>query len=167
MRIRRFASIALACAAASQVFAAPDCSLKSVPQPLPLRATALPSLSDELPAGSHQLGVSDDVFAYNNDEGQAVDRVLSRLREEACRPSPPAGVGASGYVPRTKWDNTPYRFNAGGNGKKFTAADFDAWMKANGIHVSKGPPKPAPADSADQSAPALPAPAQPAPTQPE
>jgi hypothetical protein len=122
----------------SMAVAAPDCSIKSVPQPLPLRPTALPSMSEELPSGSHQLGAPDGLLAYQSDEAEAVDRVLLRLRQEGCQ----SVSKAAAYVPRTKWDNTPYRFNAGGNGKKFTAADFDAWMKANGIHVSKGVPTP-------------------------
>jgi hypothetical protein len=128
----------------SQALAVPDCSVRSVPTPLPLRPTALPPLSGELPSGSHQLGTPDGVLAYQSDEMQAVDRVLMRLREEACRPARATSAGAA-YVPKTKWDNSPYRFSAGGDGKKFTAADFDAWMKANGIHISKGAPQPAPA----------------------
>ena len=130
----------LAALSASRTFAAPDCSSKYVPQPLPLRATALPPLSAELPASGRQLGSPDGVLAYSSNEAQSVDRVLARLRFEGC----PQASAAAAYVPKTKWDNTPYRFNAGGNGKKFTADDFDAWMKANGIHVSKGAPQPAP-----------------------
>jgi len=46
-------------------------------------------------------------------------------------------ISAANYVPKTKYDNTPYRFNAG---KRFTAAEFDAWMKSRGIRVAKGAP---------------------------
>jgi hypothetical protein len=60
--------------------------------------------------------------------------VLLRLRLEGCQNV----AQSAGYVPQTKWDNTPWRFNAGGAGKKFTAADFDAWMVAHGVHISKG-----------------------------
>ncbi|HEY2346221.1 MAG TPA: hypothetical protein VGH80_10100 [Xanthomonadaceae bacterium] len=170
MHVHRFAAAAvtLAIVGASQALAAPDCSLRTIPQPLPQRATALPPLSDELPAGNHQLGVSEDVFAYGSDEGQAVDRVLARLRDEACKPAPQPGGGpdAAGYVPRTKWDNTPYRFNAGGNGKKFSAAEFSAWMESKGIHVSKGAPQPVTPTSATQPATTQPDAAQPGTTQP-
>jgi hypothetical protein len=122
-----------------------DCSVHAVPQPLPLRPTALPPLSSELPGGGRQLGSPDGVLAYSSNEDQAVDRVLLRLRQEGCQ-----NVSqANGYVPRTKWDNTPYRFNAGGNGKKFSAAEFSAWMESKGIHVSKGKPQPMPAPSGD------------------
>jgi hypothetical protein len=49
---------------------------------------------------------------------------------------------AAGYQPKTKYDNTPYRFNMEQNGKKMSAEEFDAWMKARGIRVAKGaPPK--------------------------
>lgn len=134
----------LACLIASPALAAQDCSLKSVPQPLPLRPTALPPLSAELPGSGRQLGAPDGVLAYAGNEAQSVDRVLLRLRFEGCQ-----NVSqAAGYVPQTKWDNTPYRFNAGGNGKKFNAADFTAWMESKGIHVSKGKPQPMPADPA-------------------
>jgi len=86
------------------------------------------------------------VLAYASNEAQAVDRVLLRLRFEGCQ-----NVSqAAGYVPQTKWDNTPYRFNAGGDGKKFTAAEFTAWMESKGIHVSKGAPQPMPADPTAQ-----------------
>lgn len=129
---------------ASPALAAQDCSLRSVPQPLPLRPTALPPLSAELPGSGRQLGAPDGVLAYASNEAQAVDRVLLRLRFEGCQNV----AQAAGYVPQTKWDNSPYRFNAGGDGKKFTAADFTAWMESKGIHVSKGPPQPMPVDPA-------------------
>jgi hypothetical protein len=37
-----------------------------------------------------------------------------------------------------------YRFDMSQNGKRMTADEFDAWMKANGIRIAKGNP----ADSA-------------------
>ena len=52
---------------------------------------------------------------------------------------------AAGYGPRTKWSNPPYRFSAGGDGNKFTSAEFSAWMESKCIHVSKGAPQPMPA----------------------
>jgi hypothetical protein len=49
---------------------------------------------------------------------------------------------SAGYQPKTQFDNTPYRFNMEQNGKKMSAEEFDAWMKARGIRVAKGaPPK--------------------------
>ena len=41
------------------------------------------------------------------------------------------------YAPTTQFDNTPWRFNMNQEGKKMTAEQFDAWMKAKGIHVVK------------------------------
>ena len=52
----------------------------------------------------------------------------------------PAVVDGSGYVPKTPYDNTPWRFNMNQNGKRMTAEEFDAWMKAKGIHVATGKP---------------------------
>ena len=43
------------------------------------------------------------------------------------------------YVPKTQYDNTPYRFNMD-KGKKFTAAEFDAWMKSRGVRVVQARP---------------------------
>ena len=153
MRLNHLACVLLAALATSQAMAAADCSIKSVPQPLPIRPTALPPLSGELPSASRQLGAPDGVLAYSSDEMQAVDRVLMRLHDEECRPAPAAASAQPGYVPQTKWDNTPYRFNAGGNGKKFSAAEFSAWMEAKGIHVSKGAPQPMPAAAAAPATP--------------
>jgi hypothetical protein len=163
VRFHKSAVVVLAgLAAMTQVLAAPDCSIKSVPQPLPIRPTALPPLTVELPSGSHQLGAPDGAFAYQSDESEAVDRVELRQRQESCQPAAPS---AAAYVPRTKWDNTPYRFSAGGDGKKFNAADFDAWMKAKGIHVSQGgatvvAPQPASAPAASSSTDSSPPPPQ-------
>ena len=66
------------------------------------------------------------------------DQVLAKLRA----PAPAAGA----YVPLTKDDNTPWRFDMSQNGKRMTAAEFDVWMKAKGIRVATGKPTPAAAD---------------------
>ena len=63
---------------------------------------------------------------------QSVDQVLARLRA----PVPAAGA----YKPLTKDDNTPWRFDMSQNGRRMTAEEFDAWMKAKGIRVAKGKP---------------------------
>ena len=60
------------------------------------------------------------------------DQALARLRA----PTPASGA----YVPLTKDDNTPWRFDMSQNGKRMTAAEFDAWMKAKGIRVATGKP---------------------------
>ncbi len=62
-----------------------------------------------------------------------------------------AASAPGAYAPLTKDDNTPWRFDMSQNGKRMTAAEFDAWMKAKGIRVATGKPTattPAPASSA-------------------
>ncbi len=50
----------------------------------------------------------------------------------------PAAAAPGVYVPLTKDDNTPWRFDMRQNGRQMTAAEFEAWMKAKGIHVATG-----------------------------
>jgi hypothetical protein len=55
-----------------------------------------------------------------------------------------AAVGSNGeYVKQTEFDNSPWRFNMSQDGRRMTAEEFDAWMKAKGIHVAKGRALPA------------------------
>ena len=60
----------------------------------------------------------------------------------AARPAAPAPqtAQAGGYQPKTKDDNTPWRFDMNQNGRRMTAEEFDAWMKAKGIRVATGKP---------------------------
>lgn len=51
--------------------------------------------------------------------------------------APPAASAESQPVPRA------VRFNMSQDGKRMTADEFDAWMKAQGIRVATGPSKPA------------------------
>jgi len=44
---------------------------------------------------------------------------------------------ASDYVKQTEFDNTPYRFNMIQDGKRMSADDFDAWLRANGYSVGR------------------------------
>jgi hypothetical protein len=93
-----------------------------------------------------------------------VDQVLLRQRIDACRnvatatpaaapaaTAMPASTDPAAYKPKTQYDNTPWRFDMNQNGKRMTAEEFDAWMKAKGVRVAKGkgaaaapPPEPAP-----------------------
>lgn len=71
----------------------------------------------------------------------SAEQALARLRA----PVPTSGA----YVPLTKDDNTPWRFDMSQNGKRMTAVEFDAWMKAKGIRVATGKPAvAAPAEAA-------------------
>jgi hypothetical protein len=87
--------------------------------------------------------VAGGVLAPVFDETLAVDAVLARLRSVSCRAMlrqaagmTTAGAGdAAAYKPKTAFDNTPWRFNMTQNGKRMTADEFDAWMKARGVRV--------------------------------
>lgn len=130
-------SLLLIFSCASGQALAVDCSGSRVPQPLPVRSTGLPPAAVELGHADGALGVSAAPLAVPGDEAQSVDRVLLRLRLEGCQ-NVAAADPATGYVPKTQFDNTPYRFNAQ---KGFTAAEFEAWMKARGIRIATGKPK--------------------------
>ncbi|GAB3389342.1 hypothetical protein [Lysobacter fragariae] len=128
----------------------PDCS--ALPrQGLPVQPTLLAPASPELTAPTHQLGAPTGVLAQAFDEALAVDNVLLRIRSESCMqlakatvPSAPAAMPSStdpaAYQPKTQYDNTPWRFNMSQNGKRMTADEFSAWMKAKGVRVAKGAP---------------------------
>lgn len=123
-----------------------DCATLGTPQVQPARATVLAPVSSELSAPSYQLGVQSGVLAHAYDESQSVDQVLLRLRIEGCRsvamatPAPSAidPNDPSVYKPKTEFDNTPWRFDMNQNGKRMTADEFDAWMKARGVRVARG-----------------------------
>jgi hypothetical protein len=51
-----------------------------------------------------------------------------------------AASAPGAYVPLTKDDNTPWRFDMSQNGRRMTAEEFEAWMKAKGIRIAKGKP---------------------------
>lgn len=147
MRIGLLVILVLTATAGLPAWAVPNCMSATASGPIELPAIVVPAVSVDLPVSGRALGASDGVLAYAGNDALAADQVLTRLHNQACAPAaaavhaPAASTGA--YVPRTKWDNTPYRFSAGGNGKKFTAAEFDAWMAAKGIHIAKGVPQPA------------------------
>ena len=74
---------------------------------------------------------------------------VDRLRATAQ-----AAAAQGAYVPKTKDDNTPWRFDMTQNGKRMTAEEFDAWMQAKGIRVAKGKaptPVAAPAPPPDEA----------------
>jgi hypothetical protein len=113
---------------------------------LPVQPTMLIPLSPELVAPMHQLGAPAGVLAQAVDEALAVDNVLLRLKVEEClartMPAPAPGLPSStdpaAYKPKTAFDNTPWRFDMSQNGKRMTADEFTAWMKAKGVRVAKG-----------------------------
>lgn len=124
------------------------------------RVTVLAPLAAELVAPSYALGANSGVLGHAYDESQTVDEVLLRRRIEGCRNvaiATPASVAdpndPGAYKPKTEFDNTPWRFDMNQNGRRMTADEFDAWMKARGVRVARG---------AAPAATAAAAPAQPA-----
>ena len=162
-----------------------NCALVTAPAGMAIQPTSLPALSPELVVPRHQLGAPTGVLAQAFDESQSVDNVLFRLKVEGCRSianaTPAASPGAapaagvidpSTYKPQTQFDNTPWRFDMNQNGKRMTAEEFDAWMKARGVRVAKGgsastaaPAATVPATTPEGAAPGTPAQPAPAPTE--
>ncbi|MEE7546112.1 hypothetical protein HF319_02805, partial [Xanthomonas sp. Kuri4-1] len=148
----RIATAGLLCLAlVPAAHAAPDCAGGTLSQPLPLPATVIAPAAAEFYTRSVQLGVPTGVLAQPYSSEQSVDRVLLRLRVEGCqdlakalpadgavKPNDPAA-----YKPQTAFDNTPWRFDMSQGGKRMTAEEFDAWMKARGVRVVKARPAPA------------------------
>jgi hypothetical protein len=153
-------------------FAAPglaqaiDCSNTNVPR-APVQATVLAPISADLATPAYRLGSAGSVLAQAYDETQSLDQVLLRLRIEGCAniakamPAPSAinPNDPAAYKPLTEFDNTPWRFDMSQNGKRMTAEEFDAWMKARGVRVAKGNGAAAVAAPPVQPAPTTPAPA--------
>ncbi|KLI99101.1 hypothetical protein [Luteimonas sp. FCS-9] len=142
---------------------AADCADLDTRAARPLQPTALVPLSPELAAPNYRLGTT-AVLSRAYDDAQSVDQVLLRLEIERCQnvamATPAAGVVQPGdpaaYVKQTEFDNTPYRFNMTQSGKRMTADDFDAWLKANGYSVGRRVDPNAPAEAAPAAAPAMP-----------
>ncbi len=148
-------------AGASVSAQAANCSTASVPQALPVRPTLLAPVSSELSTTASQLGAPSGVLAQAYDETMSVDLVLLRLRVEGCNvanasPAPKAldPNDPSVYKPKTQFDNTPWRFDMNQNGKRMTADEFDAWMKARGVRVAGRKPATAAPPAATEAAPA-------------
>ena len=129
----------------------------------PGNTLSLAPVASELVPAYTDLGATGAVLSQAYDASQSVDRVLLRLRLASCgnianamRPGASGSVDPSdpaAYKPQTQWDNTPWRFNMTQNGKRMTADEFDAWMKARGVRVVGRKPDPAPA-AAPESPPA-------------
>lgn len=119
----------------------------------------VPALAPELVAPAPQLGAPSGVLAQAFGQAQTLDAVLLRLRIDKCRATAMAtrpgqfspGADPATYKPQTQFDNTPWRFDMNQNGKRMTADEFDAWMKAKGVRVARGaqpaPPPPPPAET--------------------
>jgi hypothetical protein len=139
-----------------------DCS--ATPAAQPLRPTVIAPVASELAVVGNMLGAPEGVLA-DVDASESVEQVLLRIRIETCSniatltpaPGTVSPDDPAAYKPRTQFDNTPWRFNMSQNGKKMTADEFSAWMKARGVRVARGAGAPAaPPQDASMPAPAAP-----------
>ena len=130
---------------ASAAQASVDCA--GLKPTVPAVANALQStpIAEELAAPNAQVGAGVG-FAQLYAEGTTVELVLARVKHQECRataaltqPQP----GAAGSYQAQPGDPQAWRFNMTQNGRRMTADEFDAWMKARGVRVVQGPPKPA------------------------
>jgi hypothetical protein len=145
---RILVSSLLAFAAVPAAHALPNCAGASLAPPLSSAQALLAPVAAELSTNTTPLGAPSGVLAHAYDEAQSVDRVLLRLRVQACQnvamtmpaPSVANPNDPAAYKPKTEFDNTPWRFDMSQNGKRMTAEEFDAWMKAKGVRVAKGAP---------------------------
>ena len=67
-----------------------------------------------------------------------VDRICTPVVVTPTPATPTSLVPGNGHVTKTKDNNAPWQFDMNQNGKRMTAAEFDAWMKAKGTHVATG-----------------------------
>lgn len=149
---RRLLPLALLFAAGWAQAQAPNCA--GVPRVMPQSAHVLGAVSKEMTSTYSDLGAPSGVLSRAYDQALSVDEVLLRVQIETCRsfasaipsPSPADPNDPAAYKPQTQWDNTPWRFNMTQNGKRMTADEFDAWMKARGVRVVPARPAQAPAE---------------------
>ena len=131
-------SLCLLLGAAPVGSAVASCEVDSVRQALPVRDTALAPPSSELAGAPQHPGFMPSVFTPSSSEALSLERVLLRQRLANCVVDEFAG-----YQARTEFDNTPWRFEAGGEGRKFDSDEFDAWMKKRGVRIARGKDQPA------------------------
>jgi len=74
----------------------------------------------------------------------------------ACAGTQHKSAKAAQPVVAKRGDAKGYRFNMTQHGKKMSAEDFDAWMKAHGLHVAQGKAKSAKKNDAKTAAKAKP-----------
>ncbi|MGO4262445.1 hypothetical protein [Lysobacter sp. TAB13] len=133
-------------AGAAQAQSAANCASLTAARAQPVQPTLIAPIAPELVAPSHQLGAPTGVLSQALDEALSVDQVLLRIRLDGCNvaKATPASSGMpsandpAAYKPKTEFDNTPWRFDMSQGGKRMTADEFSAWMKAKGVRVAKG-----------------------------
>jgi hypothetical protein len=97
-------------------------------------------------------------FAATIDSRVTVEEAASRLHQQMCATASSAIAsarpGTSGATPPNAAGGTKLRFDMTQNGKRMTADEFDAWMKAQGVRVVKAQASAAPAPATAPAAPA-------------
>jgi hypothetical protein len=144
------ALIGLSASFATSSHASVDCASFRPLVPAKSGVLQLTPIAEELAAPKAQIGTGVG-FAQLFSEGATVDVVLSRIQHQECRATAAAAAAqplSGSYQPKPG-ETTAWRFDMTQNGKRMTADEFDAWMKARGVRVVKGPavvapPPPAP-----------------------
>jgi hypothetical protein len=128
------------------VQASVDCATLQPQPPAPANALQTLPLAGELAAPDAQVG-SGVGFAQLFADGTTVELVLARVKHSEClataAATQPLSGAAGAYQPAAN-DPQAWRFNMTQNGKRMTADEFDAWMKARGVRVVQGPKPAAP-----------------------
>lgn len=166
--IRGTLSILFCLAIPSLAHAAGDACHGDTLSATPVRPNLISPIAIELPPATTQLGGVTGVLSQSFDEALSVDNVLMRIRLDGCRAMAKANVSTSAakpgdpaaYKPRTEFDNAPWRFDMTQNGKRMTADEFDAWMKARGVRVVGRKDAPAAAETTAPAATSAGAPTQ-------
>lgn len=156
------ALIGLSASLASVSYASVDCASFKLVAVAKGGALQLTPIAEELAAPNGQIGTGVG-FAQMFSDGTTVDVVLSRIKQQECRATAATTAtqplsGAAGAYESKPGEAAAWRFDMTQNGKRMTADEFDAWMKARGVRVVKGPEVAAPAP---EPAPVAPAPEPP------
>jgi hypothetical protein len=130
-----FLALPAAFSASPVLAASPACSTAAT-APLPASVPA-PEMKHSAPVPASCINVQAFV-----ERARRPAAAPAAATAPATRPatSAPASGSQGAYVPKTQHDNTPWRFDMNQNGRRMTAEEFDAWMKAKGIRVATGKP---------------------------
>lgn len=88
--------------------------------------------------------IAEELAPARSVKSVGVDQAIARMQKQQCR-----SVASAAPPPAAQGGGNSFRFNMTQNGKRMTADEFDAWMKAQGVRVIKSPtanaaPPPAP-----------------------
>jgi hypothetical protein len=136
-----FLALPAAFAATSAMAASPACTTTAM-APLPASVPAQEMKhSAPTPASCVNLQAFVERARRPAVAAPAATTVAARPAAQPAAAAPASSSGSQGaYVPKTQHDNTPWRFDMNQNGRRMTAEEFDAWMKAKGIRVATGKP---------------------------